>query len=168
MEKSKFTAIQQQVIKSIEKSIEKDLKELDSINEKSLKKISKLERDIEDTKGILKANQELIAMNIDKALAALGSYTGASEWVVMGKKYVLKEDSPVSEIKDFKSEEKDCSTCTDPVDTTPKVGESLFQKEEEEEEQKMRDKEVSELPWSSSIGDEDEELPFKEIFSSKK
>lgn len=170
MEKVKFTAIQNQVIKTIQKSVEKDLSEIKLKKERILKKISKLEDEIADLRGSLNADEELAQRDIENSMKALESYTGGLKWELgeKGWSYTAEIEDAVVEKPSSKNTNADCEV-VEPI--KPKVTEkkadnppNMFKEEEEAEAQRKRDQEVADLPWE--VEDEDE-MPFKNIFNKK-
>lgn len=140
MDKTEFTLVQQQVIKSIEKSIEKDLKTKKSRQDKTREKIAKLEAEIDELRGTLSADEELLDMNIESSLKALKTYTGVDSWSLTSGELVYRNIEP------------------EPSSTEEKEESSPMPEEISVFSQKRSEQIEGGLPW------EEGDLPFKEIF----
>ena len=148
MDKTEFTLVQQQVIKSIEKSIEKDLKTKQSNKDKTTEKVAKLEAEIDELRGILKANEELLDMNVESSLKALKTYTGMDSWTLVEGELVNKsssfEDTLIEgQKKEEKGEKEEKEAKPEEVSVFSQKKDSIIE---------------DSLPW------EEGDLPFKEIF----
>lgn len=139
---TQFTIVQQQVIKSIGKSIEKDLSQNIKNKERTDKKIASLEAEIDELRGVFKANEELLQRNVDNGLEALKTYTDDASWVIVDGKLSLKKVEP------FLKDKGDALN-----ESSPAAIKELHEEKEDKEEN------VDALPW------EEGDLPFNDVFS---
>lgn len=141
---TQFTIVQQQVIKSIGKSIEKDLSQNIKNKERTDKKIASLEAEIDELRGVFKANEELLQRNIDNGLEALKAYTDDGSWVIVDGKLSLKK------VKPFLKDKGDALNESSPAAI-----------KEPHEEKENKEESVDRLPW------EEGDLPFGNVFSKQ-
>lgn len=148
MEEKKLTPVQQQVVRSIEKAIEKDNQDLEALRIKFEEKLQKLNDQIADLKGVFSADKELLEESIKKSKEALSLFIGPN-----------KKDNNVLQKADIKSETKDCIVC-EPENKNAEEFKSDYHKQQ-----------VDDLPWAErsteEIDPQEDDLPFKGIFSKK-